>query len=135
MGSSWSTPSCVRASRTSGRRATSSAASTAPRSPPPPPGPPPPPPPSAGVGEPEAQVRARPSPAVATTPPLAYVPRAGAVHKTTGFVKFIASSIDERVLGVHVIGESAPGIIHEAAMAMHFQATPARFLDLIHVYP
>jgi len=92
-------------------------------------------PPIAVVGETEAQVRARHYPAVATTTPLAYVPRAGAVHKTTGFVKFIASSIDERVLGVHVIGESAPEIIHEAAMAMHFKATLADFIDLIHVYP
>jgi mercuric reductase len=92
-------------------------------------------PPIAVVGETEDQVRARHYPAVATTTPLAYVPRAGAVHKTTGFVKFIASSIDERVLGVHVIGESAPEIIHEAAMAMHFKATLADFIDLIHVYP
>jgi cellulose synthase (UDP-forming) len=57
-------------------------------------------PPIAVVGETEAQVLARHYPAVAKTTPLAYVPRAGAVHKTTGFVKFIASSIDERVLGV-----------------------------------
>ena len=92
-------------------------------------------PPIAVVGETEAEVRARHYPAVAATTPLMYVPRAGAVHKTTGFVKFIASTIDERVLGVHVIGESAPEIIHEAAMAMHFQATLADFVELIHVYP
>ncbi len=92
-------------------------------------------PPVAVVGETEAEVRARHDPAVAATTPLMYVPRAGAVHKTTGFVKFIASTIDERVLGVHVIGESAPEIIHEAAMAMHFQATLADFVELIHVYP
>ena len=54
---------------------------------------------------------------------------------TTGLVKFNASTIDERVLGVHVIGESAPEIIHEAAMAMHFKASLADFIDLIHVYP
>lgn len=61
--------------------------------------------------------------------------RAGSIHRTTGFVKFIASTIDERVLGVHVIGESAPEIIHEAAMAMKFKATLSDFVDLIHVYP
>lgn len=92
-------------------------------------------PPIAVVGESEAEVRARHYPAVAATTPLMYVPRAGAVHRTTGFVKFIASTIDERVLGVHVIGESAPEIIHEAAMAMHFKASLADFVDLIHVYP
>ena len=92
-------------------------------------------PPIAVVGETETEIRARHYPAVAATTPLLYVPRAGAVHRTTGFVKFIASTIDERVLGIHVIGESAPEIIHEAAMAMRFRATLADFVDLIHVYP
>ena len=92
-------------------------------------------PPIAVVGETEAEVRARHYPAVAATTPRMYVPRAGAVHRTTGLVKFIASTIDERVLGVHVIGESAPEIIHEAAMAMKFKAGLPDFIDLIHVYP
>ncbi len=47
----------------------------------------------------------------------------------------IPSTIDERILGVHVIGEAATEIIHEAAMAMKFRATIADFVDLIHVYP
>ena len=92
-------------------------------------------PPIAVVGETEAEVRARHYPAVAATTPLMYVPRAGAIHRTSGFVKFIASTIDERVLGVHVIGESAAEIIHEAAMAMKFKASLPDFVDLIHVYP
>ena len=44
-------------------------------------------PPIAVVGETEAEVRARHHPAVAATTPLMYVPRAGAVHRTTGFVR------------------------------------------------
>ena len=62
-------------------------------------------PPIGVVGLTEAEVKARHWPAVTTTTPLEYVPRAGAIHKPTGLVKFIASTIDERVLGVHVIGE------------------------------
>ncbi len=92
-------------------------------------------PPIATVGLTEAEVRARRTPAVSATTPMEYVPRAGAIHRTTGLVKFIASTMDERVLGVHVIGESAPEIIHEAAMAMKFRATLADFVDLVHVYP
>ena len=92
-------------------------------------------PPIGVVGQTEAEVKAKHFPAVVATTPLAYVPRAGAIHKTSGFVKMIASTIDERILGVHVIGESAPEIIHEAAMAMHFKATINDFVDLIHVYP
>jgi mercuric reductase len=92
-------------------------------------------PPIGVVGLTEAEVRAKHLPAVTATTALMYVPRAGAIHKTAGFVKMIASTIDERILGVHVIGESAPEIIHEAAMAMKFKATINDFVDLIHVYP
>lgn len=92
-------------------------------------------PPIGTVGLTEAQVRAKRFPAVAKTTPLVYVPRAGAIHRTEGFVKFIASTIDERVLGVHVIGEAASEVIGEAAMALHFKATLNDFIDLIHVYP
>lgn len=92
-------------------------------------------PPIGVVGQTEAEVRATHVPAVTATTPLAYVPRAGAVHRPEGFVKMIASTVDERILGVHVIGESAPEIIHEAAMAMHFRATIKDFVDLLHVYP
>ena len=92
-------------------------------------------PPIATVGLTETEVRARHTPAVTATTPLEYVPRAGAIHRPEGLVKMIASTIDERVLGVHVIGESAPELIHEAAMAMKFRATLADFVDLVHVYP
>jgi mercuric reductase len=92
-------------------------------------------PPIGVVGLTEAEVKAKHLPAVTATTPLEYVPRAGAIHKTAGFVKMIASTIDERVLGVHVIGEAAPEIIHEAAMAMQFRATIKDFVELIHVYP
>jgi mercuric reductase len=92
-------------------------------------------PPIAVVGRTEAEVRAAHLPAVAATTPLAYVPRAGAIHRTTGFVKLIASTIDEQVLGVHMIGESAPEVIHEAAMAMRYKAALPDLVDLIHVYP
>lgn len=92
-------------------------------------------PPIATVGLTGAEVQARHTPAVSATTPLEYVPRAGAIHKPEGVVKMIASTIDERILGVHVIGEGASEIIHEAAMAMKFRATIADFVDLIHVYP
>ena len=92
-------------------------------------------PPIGTVGLTEAEVRARHLPAVTATTPLEFVPRAGAIHRTEGLVKMIASTIDERILGVHMIGESAHEVIHEAAMAMRFKATIADFVDLIHVYP
>lgn len=92
-------------------------------------------PPIATVGLTETEVKARRLPAVVATTPLAYVPRAGAIHRTEGVVKMVASTLDERILGVHVIGEGAPEIIHEAAMALRFRATIGDFVELIHVYP
>lgn len=92
-------------------------------------------PPIAVVGLTEAEVRAARTPAVTKTTPIAYTPRAGAIHRTEGFVKFIASTIDERVLGVHLVGEGASEVIGEAAMALHFKATLNDFIELIHVYP
>jgi len=88
-------------------------------------------PPIGVVGRTESEVKAKHHPAVTATTPIEYVPRAGAIHKQTGFVKMIASTIDERVLGVHVIGEGASEIINEAAMAMKFKATLADFVDLV----
>jgi mercuric reductase len=92
-------------------------------------------PPIGVVGLTEEEVKARHLPAVTATTPLKYVPRAGAIHRTEGLVKMIASTIDERILGVHMIGESAAEVIHEAAMAMHFRATIDDLIELIHVYP
>ena len=92
-------------------------------------------PPIGVVGRTEAAVPARPLPAGPALTPLRDVPRARALPLTDGLVKMIASTIDERILGVHMIGESAAEVIHEAAMAMHFRATIDDFIDLIHVYP
>lgn len=92
-------------------------------------------PPIGTVGLTEAEVRARRLPAVVAVTPLEHVPRAGAIHRTEGLVKFVASTLDERVLGVHMVGEAAPEVIHEAAMGLRFRATLADFVDLIHVYP
>lgn len=92
-------------------------------------------PPIAIVGMTEAEVKAKRFPAVSATTPLRYVPRAGAVRKPVGAIKLIASTLDERVLGVHMIGESAPEVIHEAAMALRYRAALPDRVDLLHVYP
>jgi len=92
-------------------------------------------PPIGTVGLTEAEVRRRHLPAITKSTPMEYVPRAAAIHRPEGLVKIVASSIDERVLGVHVIGEAVSEIVHEAAMGMRFKAKLADFVDLIHVYP
>jgi mercuric reductase len=92
-------------------------------------------PPIGTVGLTEAEVKASHRPAVSTTTPLRYVPRAAAIHRQEGVVKLIASTVDERVLGAHMIGEGASEVIHEAAMALKLGAKLSDFVELVHVYP
>jgi mercuric reductase len=67
--------------------------------------------------------------------PMSLVPRANAVRDTRGIIKMVADADTGEVLGVAMIGVNASEVIHEAAMAMHFRAKLADFVDLLHVYP
>ncbi|MCL5735793.1 MAG: mercury(II) reductase [Actinobacteria bacterium] len=69
------------------------------------------------------------------TVPLNLVPRAEAVHAGRGFIKMVLDRDTREVLGVTMVGQSAPEVIHEAAMAIRFRAREADFVDMIHVYP
>jgi mercuric reductase len=69
------------------------------------------------------------------TLPMELVPRAMAIHDTRGAIKMVADADTGEVLGVSMVGLNAGEIIHEAAMALRFQATIDDFIDLIHVYP
>jgi mercuric reductase len=67
--------------------------------------------------------------------PLSVVPRAGAIHDTRGIIKMVLERPSRRVLGVSMLGVNAGEVIHEAAMALRFEATADDFIDLLHVYP
>ena len=69
------------------------------------------------------------------TVPLTLVPRAAAVHSARGFVKMVLDRDSREVLGVTMVGQGAPEVIHEAAMGMRFRAREHDFVDMIHVYP
>ena len=66
---------------------------------------------------------------------MSLVPRAQAIHDTRGIIKMVADAETEKVLGVTMVGNSAAEVIHEAAMALRFQARLRDFIDLLHVYP
>ncbi len=58
------------------------------------------------------------------------------VNKTTdGFVKILADAATDRVLGVHIIGADAGGIIAEAAVAMEFGASAEDMARTCHAHP
>lgn len=67
--------------------------------------------------------------------PLEYVPRAGATHQTDGLAKIVIDRDTQEVKGVSLVMPNAGEVIHEAAMAMRFQAKLEDIIDLIHVYP
>jgi dihydrolipoamide dehydrogenase len=61
--------------------------------------------------------------------------RAKVNHTTEGFVKILADSKTDRVLGVHIIGPDAGTMIAEAAIAMEFGASSEDIARTCHAHP
>ena len=61
--------------------------------------------------------------------------RARAIGHTEGFVKILADSKTDRVLGVHIIGHEAGTLIHECATAMAFGASSEDIARTCHGHP
>jgi dihydrolipoamide dehydrogenase len=61
--------------------------------------------------------------------------RARANGFTEGFVKVLADKATDRVLGVHIVAPEAGNMIHEAAMAMEFQASAEDIGRAFHGHP
>jgi len=61
--------------------------------------------------------------------------RARANHDTEGWVKVLADAVTDRVLGVHIIGDSAGDLIAECATAMAFAASSEDIARACHAHP
>ena len=61
--------------------------------------------------------------------------RATSVGETEGFVKILADSESDKILGVHIIGDRATDLIHEAAVAMQNNLTAKELGEVIHSHP
>ena len=61
--------------------------------------------------------------------------RAASVGETEGFVKVLADPETDRILGVHIIGDRATDLIHEAAVAMDHGLTTHELAEVIHSHP
>jgi dihydrolipoamide dehydrogenase len=58
------------------------------------------------------------------------------VNRTTdGFVKILADSTTDKVLGVHIIGPEAGNLIHEAAITMEFGGSSEDMARTCHAHP
>jgi dihydrolipoamide dehydrogenase len=55
--------------------------------------------------------------------------------ETTGFVKVVADTKTEKVLGATVVGPHATDIIHEMVLAVHTGATVETIAGMIHAHP
>ncbi len=61
--------------------------------------------------------------------------KAQAVGDTVGLVKILADPQTDRVLGAHLVGSHAADLVHEAALAMQFNAKARDVADMIHAHP
>jgi len=61
--------------------------------------------------------------------------RARANDDTEGWVKVLADAVTDRVLGVHIIGDSAGDLIAECATAMAFSASSEDIARACHAHP
>jgi len=67
--------------------------------------------------------------------PFTANPRARANGDTEGFVKILAETASDRVLGVHIIGPDAGTLIAEAALAIEFGASAEDIARTCHAHP
>jgi dihydrolipoamide dehydrogenase len=67
--------------------------------------------------------------------PFSATPRARTNGDTEGFVKILADSATDRVLGVHIIGPDAGTLIAEAVLAIEFGASAEDIARTCHAHP
>ena len=61
--------------------------------------------------------------------------RAKTVFSNNGFVKIIADSISDKILGAHIIGPAAGDLVHEVCIAMEFGASAEDLARTCHAHP
>ncbi|HEY5641762.1 MAG TPA: dihydrolipoyl dehydrogenase [Woeseiaceae bacterium] len=89
----------------------------------------------AWTGKTEEQVKESGRPYKTGSFPFMASGRAKAMEQTAGFVKIIASSEDDEVLGVHIVGPMAGELIAEAVLALEFSASTEDIQRTIHAHP
>jgi NAD(P) transhydrogenase len=87
------------------------------------------------VGATEQELRARKRPYLAGRASYRTNPRAQILGDTTGLVKLLFDPADQRVLGVHVIGEQASELVHIGQACMHFEGTLDFFIQNVFNFP
>jgi dihydrolipoamide dehydrogenase len=89
----------------------------------------------ASVGLTEEQIKERGIPYCVGSYPFAGTGRARCMGETDGFVKLIAHSETDRILGVHIIGPRAADMIAECVLGIEFGASSEDVARTIHGHP
>jgi dihydrolipoamide dehydrogenase len=89
----------------------------------------------ASVGSTEEELKAAATLYRAGKFPFSATPRARTNGDTEGFVKILADSATDRVLGVHIIGPDAGTMIAEATLAIEFGASAEDIARTCHAHP
>jgi dihydrolipoamide dehydrogenase len=89
----------------------------------------------ASVGLTEEQVKERQIPYCVGSYPFTGAGRARCMGETDGFVKLIAHSKTDRILGIHIIGPRAADMIAECVLAMEFGASSEDIARTVHGHP
>jgi dihydrolipoamide dehydrogenase len=89
----------------------------------------------ASVGKTEEELKAAGIDYKAGKFPFSANGRARAMLHTDGFVKILADSASDRVLGVHIVGFGAGEMIHEAAVRMEFGGSSEDLARTCHAHP
>jgi dihydrolipoamide dehydrogenase len=87
------------------------------------------------VGLTEEQVKEREIPYCVGTYPFSGAGRARCMGEKDGFVKLIANSETDRILGVHIIGPRAADMIAECVLALEFGASSEDIARTVHGHP
>jgi dihydrolipoamide dehydrogenase len=87
------------------------------------------------VGLTEAEARAQGFDVRVGTFPFRALGRARMAGETEGFVKIVAETKYDEVLGVHIIGARATELVAEAVLALRLECTVEEMIKTIHAHP
>ncbi|MFM2152991.1 MAG: dihydrolipoyl dehydrogenase [Pseudomonadota bacterium] len=89
----------------------------------------------ASVGLTEAQAREKYGKVRVGKFPYQAIGKAAVTGHNEGFIKVVAAEKYDELLGVHIIGDKATELIHEAAVALKLEATSEEIAHTIHAHP
>jgi dihydrolipoamide dehydrogenase len=87
------------------------------------------------VGLTEREARARGYEVRVGTFPFGVLGRAKMAGETEGFVKIVADTKYDELLGVHMIGPRSTELVAEATMALRLESTVEELIRTIHAHP